>query len=588
MLFDSTLERLVVAAFMADPARLIAFPDLACSDFGDLQALEVFTAIRNVEAARVVPDVEAVRAELQAMHDRRGPHRAGEERRDLDWFERIASQSIDHDAPVAGWVNSITDLAFARTAITASDEPPPPEPRQATGPRAKNEEPLRLADAFGAYAYSREGHLTLVRWARAWWRYDGVRYVEHDDEALDRDVMRFLDVVRVPRRSKNDGKVTWERVTSKRKTISELRLALLSTMPSVASDSPHWATPGEGDPDPETLVACQNGILNLRTRELLPRTPRLFTTAAICADWDPAAECPAWLAFLSSVWGEDTESIRALQQLFGYLLTPDTSYQKLFALIGPARSGKGTIGRILRALLGDVVVNPTLASLEETFGLAPLVGKTVAIIGDARLGGQQDQAQVVERLLSISGEDLLSINRKNRDAINVRLRTRVLLLSNELPRLVDASGAIASRFQVLTMTRSFLGSEDIGLEQRLAGELAGIFRWAVEGYEDLREAGQFLQPLASEQARQHLADNSSSVRAFVDDCCRIREGAEADKKSIYDRYKDWCKEGGYEHPRNREWFARDLYTICPDITVADRRERMFGKRWWVFVGIEVL
>jgi putative DNA primase/helicase len=79
----------------------------------------------------------------------------------------------------------------------------------------------------------------------------------------------------------------------------------------------------------------------------------------------------------------------------------------------PRRSGKGTIARVLTALLGrDSVVSPTLASLQTPFGLAPLIGKPLAIISDARLGSRSDQAAITERLLSISGEDGLTIDRK--------------------------------------------------------------------------------------------------------------------------------------------------------------------------------
>jgi putative DNA primase/helicase len=41
-----------------------------------------------------------------------------------------------------------------------------------------------------------------------------------------------------------------------------------------------------------------------------------------------------------------------------------------------------------------------------------------------------------------------------------KLPSRFLILSNELPRFGDASGAIARRFIVLVMKRSFLGEEN--------------------------------------------------------------------------------------------------------------------------------
>lgn len=127
------------------------------------------------------------------------------------------------------------------------------------------------------------------------------------------------------------------------------------------------------------------------------------------------------------------------------------------------------------------VANPTLSSLGAEFGLAPLLGKSLAVIGDARLGSKTDSRTVIERLLSISGEDAITVNCKFRDQVSVRLPTRFMIISNELPAFGDSSGAIASRFVITTLTRSFLGKENIHLEQALLAELPGILNWALVG-----------------------------------------------------------------------------------------------------------
>jgi putative DNA primase/helicase len=59
-----------------------------------------------------------------------------------------------------------------------------------------------------------------------------------------------------------------------------------------------------------------------------------------------------WLDFLNDLWPDDAESIDTLQEIAGYLLTARTDLQKFFMIIGPPRSGKGTIIRVLTALLG--------------------------------------------------------------------------------------------------------------------------------------------------------------------------------------------------------------------------------------------
>src|SRR5439155_10250876 len=174
--------------------------------------------------------------------------------------------------------------------------------------------------------------------------------------------------------------------------------------------------------------------------------------------------------------------------------------------IGPTRAGKGVIARVLKALVGrGNHAGPTLASLGTNFGLAPLIGKSLAIVSDARLG-TGNVHQVVERLLSISGEDMLTIDIKFREAWTGTLPTRFLVISNELPRFGDASGAIAGRFIVLTMSRSWLGHEDTTLTDKLLEELPGIFGWALDGLAALAAKGRFTEPQSSSDAILTLQD----------------------------------------------------------------------------------
>jgi len=79
---------------------------------------------------------------------------------------------------------------------------------------------------------------------------------------------------------------------------------------------------------------------------------------------------------------------KLVQEVFGYLISRDTRQQKIFLFIGKPRSGKGTLARILRRLLGEQnVIGFSLASLDNDFGAEDLIDKQVAIVGDARLDG---------------------------------------------------------------------------------------------------------------------------------------------------------------------------------------------------------
>ncbi len=165
-------------------------------------------------------------------------------------------------------------------------------------------------------------------------------------------------------------------------------MKLLTLVESAAI--PCWLSQGDKYPADQIVVA-RNGLLHLPGlvrghSTILPHTPNFFTLNALNYDYHKDATCPQWERFLAELWGDDPESIRTLQEWCGYLLLPDTSHQKFLMLVGPTRSGKGTIARVVRMMLGEGnVASPTIRSLSGSFGLWGLVGKLLAIVPDASL-----------------------------------------------------------------------------------------------------------------------------------------------------------------------------------------------------------
>ena len=119
-----------------------------------------------------------------------------------------------------------------------------------------------------------------------------------------------------------------------------------------------------------------------------------------------------------------------------------------------------------------VVVYISTTPADMWRGFDGLSGKQLAIIHDARM--ERKCSAITERLLSISGEDSLNINRKNLSFWTGQLKTKLMLCSYELPRFGDASGALPARMIILRMTKSFLGEEDFSLEADLGKEMR---RW---------------------------------------------------------------------------------------------------------------
>ena len=158
-------------------------------------------------------------------------------------------------------------------------------------------------------------------------------------------------------------------------------------------------------------------------------------------------------------------------------------------------------------------------------------------------------------------------------AVEGKLPTRFMVLTNELPRIGDASVRLASRFVILRTTRSFYGKEDHGLYDRLLAELPGILLWAMEGRRRLYDRGRFVQPAAGRQDVQDLEDLSSPVGAFVREKCVIEAGSTVDTGRMFDAWSTWCIAAKKEKAGDAATFGRNLRAAVPTVEKGDTRCR---------------
>jgi putative DNA primase/helicase len=442
-------------------------------------------------------------------------------------------------------------------------------------------DPLPTARTFLVAHYMNDIGATLHRHRGAFYSWLGTHYVETSEAEIRAGLYDFL--------GRAFCIVDGQRKPFK-PTISKVN-DVLDALRAIAHlhdglSPPAWLD-GRAGPEPTDLIACRNALLHVPSGHLALHSPLFFGLNAVEFDYDADAPEPdEWIKFLWNIWPRDGEAIDCLQEMFGYLLTTDTRQQKMFLLVGPKRSGKGTIARVLKALLGSTnIAGPTLNSLGTQFGKQPLIGKQLAVISDARLSGRADAAAIAEALLTVSGEDGITIDRKHRESWYGTLPTRFLILTNELPRITDSSGALASRFIVLTLAESFYGREDHGLTARLLGELPGIMNWALEGLRRLQHRGHFRQPASSSEAIQDLEDLGSPISAFIRERCIIAAGKTVPCTKLFDAWKAWCEAQGRDHAGTVQTFGRDLRAAEPGLKIEQPREGEGGKQVRKYTGI---
>ena len=512
---------------------------------------------------------------------------------------RIGAGALIHIAHQAEWDNSIARMGLSNIHIPAhlhtlkavaaaasvnsqfaiprpAYSPPKDEPAPTIQPSivVNFTEPVPTVQAIIQSQYTVGTHRTLHFWQGEFHTWTGCHYAVLPIE----DVREILYRV-------GSAHSRFVNRTQVNNALDALR-AYANLSNTIAS--PSWVAAEKNDPQPRSLIPMMNGILDVETGILLPKTPRLFSSYSLPFDYNPDAPTPThWLDFLNQLWGEDTESIALVQEWFGYCLTQRTEQQKALLFVGPRRGGKGTVARVLTALLGrENVVSPRLASFGKEFGLESLIGKQLALVSDARLGPKADLDAVAENILRVTGEDQISIPRKFLPDFTATLPTRIMVFTNEPPRFTDGSGALPSRFVVLQSEVSFLGREDHTLTERLLKELPGIFNWSLSGLYRLNKRGYFRQPAAANELVEQIELLAAPVKAFLAEKCETSDpAAEVPIMELFTAWRVWCGLNGREHPGTQQSFGRDLRSALPHIKIVQHRGG--GERVRCYAGIRL-
>ncbi|WP_330348745.1 DNA primase family protein [Streptomyces sp. NBC_00582] len=454
------------------------------------------------------------------------------------------------------------------------------EPRAEELPAPSN--PLAVARRLLPDWQTEDGQLVCRRWRASWMRWTGTSWREMDEAQMRAHMYTRLEhaTYQAPGKDGQPEERDWAPTKQK---ISNLLDALGAiTLLPTDTDAPAWID-RDGEPDGGPIVACENGLLRIRDRALLPHSPGFFNLVSVPFTYDPAATAPTWERFLAQLWPDDPDAIHAVQEWFGYVLSGRTDQQKILLMVGPTRSGKGTIARVLKELVGkENLAGPTLAGLGTNFGLSTLLGKPLAVISDARLSGN-DNSQVVERLLTISGEDTIDIDRKYREPWTGKLPTRLMILSNELPHFGDSSGVIARRFVLLNMTVSWLGKEDTTLTDKLAAEMPGILNWALDGLARLERTGRITEPKSSREAVITMRDTASPTSAFIRERCTTGPTCTIPVDTLWSVWRDWAEDNGVK-PGTKQVFGRNLLSVVPQLNRTRPRDA-YGRQVAIYAGI---
>lgn len=300
------------------------------------------------------------------------------------------------------------------------------------------------------------------------------------------------------------------------------------------------------------LLGTPGGTVDLHTGELQPaRQGDMITKITAAApvpldSFDPARDCPRWLAFLDHATGGDTGAIRFLQQWAGYSLTGDTREEALLFVHGPGGSGKSTAINTIGALLGDyaaAVDTETLTAQKHTqhrSEIARLHGARMAYASETEAG----RAWAENRIKQLTGGDVMTANFMHKDHFEFRPQLKLVIVGNNKPAFSNVDGAIKRRFNVMPFDKK-PDAPDQGLKAALEAEFSGILSWAVQGCLDWQKHG-LVRPAIMLETTADYFESQDIFAQWLADVCITGPGEAATTARLYDSWASYARSNGEE------------------------------------------
>jgi putative DNA primase/helicase len=145
------------------------------------------------------------------------------------------------------------------------------------------------------------------------------------------------------------------------------------------------------------LLPFLNGVLNVKTYELMPHSPNHYNTHIIPINYskEDSIENTKFAEFLISIANNNKMRLKILRACLYLIFTNNLVYQIALYIYGPGGTGKSTFVNILLYLLGkEVTLSSSLTQINSKFGIASLVGKILLILNDVSLYRGQEPKNI--------------------------------------------------------------------------------------------------------------------------------------------------------------------------------------------------
>ncbi|HGJ66313.1 TPA: hypothetical protein ENS27_13190, partial [bacterium] len=364
------------------------------------------------------------------------------------------------------------------------------------------------------------------------------------------------------------------------KSESQTRINAMVTL--ARSESEIAVTANQLDID-KWLLNCQNGTIDLRTKELSCHNREDLITKIVPVDYDPLAQCPQWLKFLNEIFSGNQDLIKYIQAIIGYSLTGDTTEQCFFILYGTGQNGKSTLLDTILYIMGDYGKQANPETFEDRKRSGNAASEDIARLCGIRFVSTIETGHssgLAENLIKkMSGDSKITARELYKSSTEFEQTHKLFIATNHKPKILGNDYGIWRRIKLIPFEVTIPECQrDNKLLSKLQLEASGILSWIIEGCMIWQQEG--LSNLIPEKVRRAIEDYKAemdNVNLFIQQKCIMESNAKIQTSMLYEAYEKWCLSNGWQ-PSNIQQFSNRLKDLLPNID--KKRSGNRGENMW--------
>lgn len=315
----------------------------------------------------------------------------------------------------------------------------------------------------------------------------------------------------------------------------------------------------------ENIINFKNGILDLRTMELMSHSPKYKSTIQIPCNWEgKEIPTPVFDNYMKILTNDNPDVIKFLLQFIGICISNvrGERLKKALFLTGPGNTGKSQLKALIESLLGKQNhFSIDLCGIEKRFGTSYVYGKRM--VGSADMGFMS--ISELRTFKQLTGGDSVMGERKNQQGFSFIYHGLLWFCCNALPRFSGDTGKwVYDRICIVNCDNVIPeDQQDKKLLDKMRSEANGIIYKAVNALKEvIANNFKLNEPQAVIDARKAYQRQNNFVAAFAEDCLVPHSSNNKYQCStvtaVHKAFSNWCRSNNNGHTLNSTEFKHQL------------------------------